>query len=84
MIGGVGLADCWAWGLLLADGKDPGLLDHPASVAHCYEPHAYELQLDERVWSGSYTILCVEHTAKIRGVPHGGIVRIVTTSAGAA
>jgi hypothetical protein len=75
---------CEAWGLLLADGEDPGLVDvtgledEPASAAECREAAAYRLRLDERQWSvGGYdAVLCVGHTAKIRSLPHGGIVEM--------
>jgi len=82
-------SECWGWGLVLADGEDPGLidasgiLDRPVWEADCDEPHAYEVWLDKTVWAEGYTILCVEHTAKLRALPHGGIVRITDSSAGA-
>lgn len=82
------MADCWAWETVLAGGGDPGLVPLTAGCealdyGGCDEPHAYEVWLDGKVWDNHYTILCVEHTAKLRTLPYGGIVRISTTSAGA-
>jgi hypothetical protein len=83
--GDVRLADCWAGDLTLAGGGEPfaEAADPEWELAGCGEPHAYELWLDETVWSERYTILCVGHTAAIRALPHGGIVQITSTSAGA-
>jgi hypothetical protein len=81
------MAPCWADDLTLADGQDPGLVDvprgrtHPALEADCDEPHAYEVWLDGQVWAEHFTILCAEHAAKIRALPHGGLVRIQNTNA---
>jgi hypothetical protein len=77
------LADCWAWDLRLADGGEPGLIETPALLAGCDEPHAFELWLDYTVWSTGYVILCQAHTARIRALPYGGIVCITTTTASA-
>lgn len=74
---------CWAWGLLLADGEDPGLvdcsqiMDQPASKAECRKPSRYLVDLDESVYAGTgWAALCVEHTAIIRRLPHGGVLRV--------
>lgn len=79
-----GETQCEAWALLLADGQDPGLVDttgiedEPAQAADCTSPAAYVLTLDGTVWADCHydPYLCVGHTAKIRSLPHGGILRV--------
>jgi hypothetical protein len=79
-----GETQCEAWALLLTNGEDPGLVDttgiedEPAQAADCTQPAAYEVQLDGCVWNDwDYDPwLCVEHTAKIRSLPHGGIIHV--------
>ena len=75
---------CWAWALLLADGEDPGLVD-VRGIEHlpaddgllCPDPARYEVVLDEVVWSvQSPTVLCAHHTATLRALPHGGVLRV--------
>lgn len=82
------LAECWAWETVLKGGGDPGLVPLTAACealdfGGCDEPHAYEVWLDKTVWADGYTLLCVEHAAKLRALPQGGIVRIASTTAGA-
>jgi hypothetical protein len=84
----INMAPCWAWETVLAGGADPGLVPLTAACealeyGDCDEPHAYEVWLDKTIWDLGHTLLCVEHTAKIRALRHGGIVRVKTTSAGA-
>lgn len=66
---------CWAEDITLADGEEAGLV----GAADCGEPHVYVLALDPAVWSVALTLLCTEHTAQIRELPHGGILRIATS-----
>lgn len=71
------MALCWAGDLTRAGALDPWFDE-------CDQPHAYEIWLNPDGWDRRYTILCPEHTAKIRALPDGNIIRIATTSAGQA
>lgn len=73
---------CWAWSLMLQDGNDPGLVD-VSMVIHqpaddgiiCAGQAAYTVDLGAP-WEQESADLCVEHTAQIRALPHGGVEHI--------